>query len=106
MHREISHTDEAFARPSNAGLYAFTALIGLLIARDLWPAIAGFLLGAGADVGSWSNTLFGYRYALFAAVLGGARILYGALDSLFEGRLGADLAVALPRLAALLIGEP
>ncbi|MBO0696940.1 MAG: cation-translocating P-type ATPase family protein [Zavarzinella sp.] len=106
MHRELSHADQAFARPSNAGLYAFTALIGLLIARDLWPAVAGFLTGAGADVGFWSNTLFGYRYALFAAVLGGARILYGAIDSLLEGRLGADLAVALACIAAILIDEP
>ena len=41
-----------------------------------------------------------------AAVLGGARILYGALDSLFAGRLGADLALALACIAAILIGEP
>jgi Cu+-exporting ATPase len=107
MHREISHSDEAFARPSNAGLYAFTAVVGLLIARDLWPWVAGFLLGAEiTDVGAWSQKLFGYRYALFAAVLGGARILYGALDSLFAGRLGADLAVAIACIAAILIDEP
>src|SRR4051812_9555800 len=106
MHREIRHADEAFARPSAAGLYAFTGLLGLLILRDLWPAVAGFLGGAGADVGVWSNKLFGFRYALFAAVLGGARILYSAVDSMAGGRLGADLAVALAAFAAILIDEP
>jgi P-type Cu+ transporter len=106
MHRELSHADQAFSRPSNAGLYAFTAFIGLLIARDLWPSVAGLLLGAGTDVGTWSNSLFGYRYALFAAVLGGARILFGVFDSLMDGRIGADLAVVLACMAAILIDEP
>src|SRR5262245_20011483 len=106
MHRELSHADQAFARPSNAGLYAFTTFIGFLIARDLWPTVAGFLFGTGTDVGVWSNTLFGYRYTLFAAVLGGARILYGVFDSLMDGRIGADLAVVLACMAAILIDEP
>src|SRR5687768_15257947 len=106
MHRELSHADEAFARPSNAGLYSFTALVGLLIARDLWPYVAAMLLGAGVDVGSWSSTLFGYRYAVYAAVLGGARVFYSALDSLTAGRLGADLAIALACMAAIFIDEP
>jgi P-type Cu+ transporter len=106
MHREISHADEAFARPSYAGLYTFTALIGLLIARDLWPTIAGWFNSLGVDLPIWSNKLFGYRFALFAAVLGGSRILYGALDSLFAGRLGADLAIAVACVAAILIDEP
>jgi Cu+-exporting ATPase len=106
MHREIRQADEVFARPSAAGLYAFTGLIGLLILRDLWPAIAGFLSGAGADVGFYSSKLFSVRYAMYAAVLGGARILYGAIDSMMAGRLGADLAVALACIAAILIDEP
>ncbi|HKA07151.1 MAG TPA: heavy metal translocating P-type ATPase, partial [Gemmataceae bacterium] len=106
MHREISHTDEAFARPSSAGLYAFTALVGLLIARDLWPLFANFLSGAGADVGEWSNTFLGIRYSLYAAILGGSRIFFSALDSLYSGRLGADLAIALACIAAIYIGEP
>ena len=106
MHREIRQADEVFARPSAAGLYAFTGLLGLLILRDLWPTVAAYLLGAGADAGTWSNKLFGVRYALIAAVLGGARILYSAMDSLWAGRLGADLAVALACIAAILIDEP
>ena len=104
MHREIRQADEVFARPSAAGLYAVTGLLGLLILRDLWPTLAGWLFGA--DAGTWSNKVFGVRYALIAAILGGARILAGALDSLWAGRLGADLAVAVACVAAILIDEP
>ena len=32
MHREISHTDEAFARPSYAGVFAFTAVAAVFCA--------------------------------------------------------------------------
>ena len=40
MHREISHTDEAFRQESNLSLYLLTALLGLIIGADLWPAPA------------------------------------------------------------------
>jgi hypothetical protein len=93
MHRELSPTDTAFARPSTAGLYAFTAAIGLLILRDLWPTIADWLNSFGAELPVGSNRIYGQRYAVIAAVLGGARILAGALGSLMDGRIGADLAV-------------
>src|SRR5207245_1527462 len=43
---------------------------------------------------------------LLAAVIGGARILYTSLQSLFEGRIGADLALAIATIAAILINEP
>ena len=33
-------------------------------------------------------------------------VLYGSLESLFEGKLGADLALAIACVAAILIGEP
>src|SRR4029078_13600048 len=46
------------------------------------------------------------RQPLLGAVRAAARILYGALASLMEGRLGADLAVALACIAAILIDEP
>lgn len=105
MHRELTHTDEAFARPSNAGLYAFTTLLGVLVLRDIWPSLGELLRGV-VELPTWSNTFLSYRYALIAAVLGGARILYGSLDALVAGRLGADLAVALACIAAILIGEP
>jgi len=50
-------------------------------------------------------TLFGYRLALLAAVLGGARILYHTLDGLLSGRFGADLALTIACLAAIALGE-
>ncbi len=107
MHREISHTDEAFHQESNRALYLLTGLIGLLIGLDLWPAVAAWLRPQGLDLPSWSREFYGpYRFALLAAVLGGARILYGSVESLLEGRLGADLALAIACIAAILIGEP
>lgn len=106
MHRELAPADTAFARPSTAGLYAFTTVLGLLILRDLWPTLAGWLNEVGVELPAGSNQFLSYRYALIAAVLGGARILYGAIDSLVEGRLGADLAVALACFAAIVINEP
>src|SRR5207245_6455648 len=42
---------------------------------------------------------------LLAAVIGGARILYTSLQSLLEGRIGADLALAIACIAAILINE-
>jgi Cu+-exporting ATPase len=106
MHRELDQGDDAFARPSDAGLYAFTALLGLLIARDLWPLFANTLTSWGLELPTAQNTFLGYRYALIAAVLGGARILYRSLDDLARGKLGTDLAIALACIAAIRLGEP
>jgi Cu+-exporting ATPase len=106
MHREISHQDSAFAPQRPLALYLMTAVIGVLIVLDLlqpvgrWlgiPLLAGF----PRDVG-----IFKQFFALAAGVLGGARILYGALQSLLDGRLGADLALALAAVAAIYIREP
>ncbi|GBD35266.1 Copper-exporting P-type ATPase A [bacterium HR36] len=111
MHREISYIDSMFRRESHAGLYAFTALIGVLLGLAVWPEI-------GSWVGAWWSirwprlpsgvTVLGrhFDWALLAAVLGGARILYGALESLLAGRFGADLALAIAVLAAILINQP
>ncbi|HEY1380795.1 MAG TPA: heavy metal translocating P-type ATPase, partial [Gemmataceae bacterium] len=98
MHRELSHADAVFGRPRALGLYLLTALLVALLALDLLPALTG-----------WPPTgreLFGVRFATLAAVLGGARVLYGALDRLLEGKLGADLALAIAVVAALAIREP
>src|SRR5215813_10005503 len=95
MHREITHDDSGFAPPGNAPLYAMTGLLGLLIAIDVLPRLFGWPVSAGP-----------FRFALIAAVLGGARILYQSLQSLLEGRLGADLALAIACIAAILINEP
>ena len=107
MHREISHTDQAFYRERNLSLYLMTGLIGLLIGADLWPSLAAWLSTKGVELPTWPREFYGnYRFALLAAVLGGARILYGSIESLLEGRLGADLALAIATIAAILIGEP
>jgi Cu+-exporting ATPase len=106
MHREISHTDEAFHQRGNPSLYLLTALLGLLIVLDLWPAVARWATERGLPLRSWPQEIGGYRIVLLAAILGGARVLYGSLESLSEGRLGADLAIAIACVAAILIGEP
>jgi Cu+-exporting ATPase len=107
MHREIRHGDESFQQESRLSLYLLTGLLGLLLAADLWPAVAGWLNGRGLGLPTWSNEVFGgYRIALIAAVIGGARTLYGSIDALLEGRVGADLALAVACVAAILVGEP
>jgi Cu+-exporting ATPase len=106
MHREITHADRAFGQePARTSLYLLTALLGLIIAADLWPILARWLEALGLSVPTWSNEIGGYRIALIAAVLGGARVLYGSLDSLLQGRIGADLALAIATVAAILIKE-
>jgi Cu+-exporting ATPase len=104
MHREISHTDGAFDRDRNLSLYLLTALLGLLIALDVWPRLVAWLGWSGLP--AWPPEVFGYRYALIAAVIGGARVLYTSLQALFEGKVGADLALAIACLAAILLNEP
>jgi Cu+-exporting ATPase len=90
-------------RPSfhsaSAPLYVLTAVVGLLLLADM-------LTGPAAETG-WSayHTLFGFRLALLAAVLGGARILYHTLEGLLAGRVGADLALTIACLAAILLGK-
>ena len=106
MHREISHTDPNFEQESRLSLYLLTALIGLLLAADLWPMFARWVGGSGPKLPVYSNDVYGYRLALLAALLGGVRVLYGSLDALFAGRVGADLALALACVAAILLKEP
>jgi Cu+-exporting ATPase len=103
MHRQISHTDSAFARERNVSLYLLTGLLGLLIALDLWPKLVAWL--GIAWLPTWSGMVYGQRIALIAAVLGGARILYMSLEGLFEGKVGADLALAVACVAAILLNE-
>jgi Cu+-exporting ATPase len=99
MHREISHTDGAFTPQRNLGLYAMTALLGLILAAD----IAVWLwYGRPAEA---PGLVFGFRIAILAAVLGGARILFTSIDSLMEGKLGADLALAIACIAAIYLKE-
>ena len=107
MHRAFETNESPFRRRSNLGLYLFTGGLLLLLAADLWPLMAQWLTGQGIPTPTWaSRELFGLRLALFAAVLGGARALYGSLDMLSEGKVGADLAIAIACIAAILLGEP
>jgi Cu+-exporting ATPase len=106
MHREISHAEQAFQKESNLSLYLLTGLLGLIMAIDLWPRLAIGLQAWGITLPYWPQEIGGYRIALLAAVLGGARVLYGSLERLLEGKLGADLAIAIACVAAILIGEP
>src|SRR5436190_5182475 len=106
MHRELSHADAVFARPRLVGLGLFTGLLTVLLVLDLLPPLAEWLSGYGITLPHFGRELFGQRYALIAAVLGGARGLYGALDRLLDGHIGADLAIAIACVAAILMGEP
>lgn len=106
MHREFDTANEPFRADAPLGLYLLTALVGGLLAADLWPPAAAWLTGQGLDSYSWKQDLYGYRLALVAAVIGGARVLFNSLESLFEGRIGADLALAVACLAAILLGKP
>ena len=103
----------------SAPLYVLTACVAALLIAD-WVLSAGTTLanstatsvssvplsGVGArTTAPLPNTLFGFRLALLAAVLGGTRILYHALDGLLSGRVGADLALTIACLAAIVLGE-
>jgi Cu+-exporting ATPase len=111
MHREISHADQQFQSESRLVLYALAALIGLLLAADLivptawWRAFAGWATENGMPLPSAKITFLGFDLAFYAAIIGGARALYGALDSLLQGKFGADLALAVACIAAILFGK-
>src|SRR5258708_1729829 len=71
MHRQISTTDEPFRSETPLGLYALTAIVGGFLAADLWPLVGNWLKSPSLDVATWEPQLYGYRYALIAAVVGG-----------------------------------
>ncbi len=111
MHRELRSIDKPFAMESQAALYVFTFCIALLVGLDLWPSLATWLNrigGLSLPVGSETISLLGYtfRWATLAAFLGGTRAFVTSAESLLAGRLGADLALALAVLAALLLNQP
>lgn len=86
----------------SAPIYLLTLLVGLLFGCDI---LIGALEEAG--VASWSayREFAGFRLVLLAAVLGGARILFLTLEGLFAGKVGADLALTIACLAAIVLGE-
>lgn len=83
----------------SAPLYVLTAAVAALLVADV-------VLGSGwfPDYASW-QAVWGYRLALWGALLGGARILYHTLDGLVSGRIGADLALTIACLGAIVLGE-
>ncbi|HEY0982989.1 cation-translocating P-type ATPase family protein [Schlesneria sp.] len=84
-----------------APLYVLTAIVAGLVGAD-WILSWSW---QGPVPPSGAASLFGYRLALLGAILGGARILYHTLDGLLSGRVGADLALTIACLAAILLGE-
>lgn len=79
----------------SAPLYVLTAIVGGLLLID----------GLRSNDFLSPPLLLGYSYALWAALLGGARILYHTLDGVAAGRFGADLALTIACLAAIVLGE-
>lgn len=108
MHREFDPADHPFEHRSNWPLYALTGIVGGLVVLDLWPLVTRALLDwLGLDLPTLANReIYGYRYALLGAIVGGSRVLYSSLERAVEGRIGADLAVAIACIAAILLGEP
>jgi P-type Cu+ transporter len=104
MHREISHSDSVFQQESNLALFLMTGLLGVLMAVDLLPRAAAWAGWQG--LAGWPLGVGEYRFALIAAILGGARIVYGSLQGLLDGKVGADVALALACISAILINEP
>ena len=73
MHREVSHTDDPFRSESPLGLYLLTAIVGGLLAVDLWLQLADWLATKGVSTYTWNPKPFGLRYALVAAIIGAAK---------------------------------
>jgi Cu+-exporting ATPase len=89
--------EDSLRLPSFRSLYALTAVLAALLGGHLVLWLAGY---------TDSNKPFGWLdLALAACVIGGARIVYGALLALFEGNVGADLALAIAVLASLVLKE-
>jgi P-type Cu+ transporter len=108
MHREFDPAVEPFERRSNLGLYALTAFVAAFLVLDIWPPLAAWIVSTlGIELPTpATREIAGYRFALVAAVFGGARVLYTSLEGVADGRIGADFAVALACIAAILVGEP
>src|SRR5689334_1706662 len=105
MHREISHTDSLHDHESNTPLYLLTGLLALLLGLDLFWYLQAWM-GDPSRLPE-PYLVFGIvQLSMIAAVLGGARVLYVSLLHLFEGKLGADFALAIACVAAIFLREP
>jgi len=83
----------------SAPIYLLSAVVGVLLAGDL-------LLGLIGDQ-DWAayRTPLGLRLSLLAAMIGGMRIFYQTIDSLLDGKIGANLALTIAALSAIMLGE-
>src|SRR4029079_11804906 len=62
------------------------------------------------QLASWPRELatvrgFKITFGMLAALLGGARVVYLSLFGIFDGKIGADVAIAIAFLAAISIQE-
>ncbi len=90
-HHDHDHDHDAERRT----LVATTVVVGLLLGLDL---------ATGVWAPEWRRP-FGVPLALAAAIIGGGRVVYLALAALFEGSIGADIALAVACVAAAILGE-
>src|SRR3954453_16945271 len=81
-HQHHEHDHEAELRT----LVATTLVVGLLLGADVVLGLLGW--------GDAYRRPLGIPLALAAAVIGGGRVVYLALAALLEGRIGADIALA------------
>jgi Cu+-exporting ATPase len=95
-HHDHHHGPEHDHASELRALVATTVVVGLLLGLDL---VLG-LVGAEAY-----RRPFGVSLSLLAAIIGGGRVIYLALAALLEGRIGADIALAVACIAAGLMGE-
>jgi P-type Cu+ transporter len=107
MHREFDPTANPFRPVVVWPLYLLTGVVAVLMLLDLWPMLAGrFEPWTGQFRWQPPRELYGLRFALYAAILGGARSLYASLEKLTQGKLSAELAIAIACIAAIVLGEP
>ena len=93
-HHHHDHDEHDHAAELRA-LVASTIVVGVLLGLDVLFGLLGLTY----------QSLFGIRLALLAAVIGGGRIVFLAFAALLEGRIGADIALAIATIAAGLVGE-
>ncbi len=95
-HHHHDHHHEHDHEAERRALIATTVVVGLLVGFDLLFAFLGL---------ESLRRPFGVSLSLIAAVIGGGRVVYLAVAALFEGRIGADIALAIACIAAGLLGE-
>src|SRR5690242_14644065 len=99
------HHDHHHGHAPHHDEHDHAAELRILVATTL---VVGLLGGADLVLGAWGSEYrrpFGIPLSLAAAIIGGGRVVYLALAALLEGRIGADIALAVACVAAALMGE-